>query len=96
MFKFLNEPKELTPNMIKRNMAITSTVLIIIAAATLLLSILRKQYHLLWVPALFLILLAFSLYVDYGKLKEVNENLRKDAEDQTKTEEQKQTKTEEK
>ena len=95
MFKFLNEPKELTPKMIKRNMAITSTILTLIATGTLILSLVKKQYHLLWVPALFLVLLAFSLYVDYGKLKEVNENLRKREEENIKTDEQNQTKTEE-
>jgi ABC-type bacteriocin/lantibiotic exporter with double-glycine peptidase domain len=65
------ERPQLTKDQIRRNIFLTTIVIVLIEVLLLTLIFVRKQYNLLWTPAIFVIVYFFALFMDFGKLKDL-------------------------
>ena len=60
----------MTEKKIKRNMILSIVFVSIIVIVIFCFIFITRMYYMLWAPFLFILLLLFALYCDFGKLKE--------------------------
>lgn len=67
------ERPKLSKEQIRRNIFLTTIVIGLIEVLLVTLIFVKQAYYLFWTPVIFIIVYAFALFMDLGKLKDLDE-----------------------
>lgn len=67
------ERPKLSKEQIRRNIFLTTIVIGLIEVLLVTLIFVKQAYYLFWTPVIFIIVYAFALFMDLGKLKDLEE-----------------------